>query len=180
MQVVTLERMKRLGEVMRSGCTVFNLKRKHFNKGLRTSLLQKIYRCCYFQSPPTFKARSIWVHYTYTSIQSESEQSLVLEDLCFLFLFLFFLSFFFLSFLFFLFLLRWWSEEEEEEELELSELEEVVSWSSCCSCWILENGKDKRRRWGLESSAEEQEHTTDADSDARGWQASEASLRTLS
>lgn len=180
MQVVTLERMKRLGEVMRSGCTVFNLKRKHFNKVLRTSLLQKIYRCCYFQSPPTFKARSIWVHYTYTSIQSESEQSLVLEDLCFLFLFLFFLSFFFLSFLFFLFLLRWWSEEEEEEELELSELEEVVSWSSCCSCWILENGKDKRRRWGLESSAEEQEHTTDADSDARGWQASEVSLRTLS
>lgn len=138
-------------------------------KGFHASLLQKIYCCCYFQSPPTFKARSVWVRRTYTSTQSESEQSLVLEDLCFLFLFLFFLSFFFLSFLFFLFLLRWWSEEEEEEEeLELSELEEVVSWSSCCSCWILESGKDKRRRWGLESSAEEQERTTDAHSDAPG------------
>lgn len=35
-KVVALERMKRLGEVMRSGCTVFNLKGKHFKKRVST------------------------------------------------------------------------------------------------------------------------------------------------
>lgn len=59
--------------------------------------------------------------------QSESELLLlVLEDLCFRFLFFFFLSFFLCSFLFFLFFLRRRSEEEEEES-ELSESDDVVS-----------------------------------------------------
>lgn len=90
-------------------------------------------------SLPTFNAHSIHtVYQSFPSTQSESEQSLVLEDLCLRFLFLFLLSFFF-SFLFFLFLLRWWSEEEEEP----SESEEVVSWSSCCSCWILPIGTER-------------------------------------
>lgn len=89
-----------------------------------TSLLRIIYHCCYFiQSLPAFTACRIQVHVVHVpNTQSESEQSVVLEDLCFCFPFLF-LSFFFLSFLFLLFLLRWWSDEEEE----LSELEEVVS-----------------------------------------------------
>lgn len=59
--------------------------------------------------------------------QSESELLLVLEGLCFRFLFFFFLSFFLCSFLFFLFFLRRRSEEEEEEESELSESDDVVS-----------------------------------------------------
>lgn len=98
-----------------------------------------------------FKMHKIYtsVYRPFLSTQSESEESLVLEDLCFRFCFFFFFSFFFFSFLFFRFLLvlrrRWRRrpDEEEEEEEELSESEEeVVSSSSCCSCWILE---DRRR-----------------------------------
>lgn len=59
--------------------------------------------------------------------QSESELLLVLDDLCFRFLFFFFLSFFLCSFRFFLFFLRRRSEEESESESELSESDEVVS-----------------------------------------------------
>lgn len=77
---------------------------------------------------PTFK--HVVYKYRHKSVpNTQSEQSLVLDDLCFRFLFLFFFSFFFLSFLFFLFL-RWWSEdeeEEEEEELSESDEDEVVS-----------------------------------------------------
>lgn len=147
MQIFTSERMKRLGEVMLQvdlqckGSSV-NLQ----TEGLKTppeshvllrqntphhaSLPWNIYHCCYVMHGllVTSKARRIQdIILRVRSAQSESEPSLVLEGLCFRFLFLFFLSFFFLSFLFFLFLLRWWSEEEEEEEEELSESEEVVS-----------------------------------------------------
>lgn len=77
--------------------------------------------------------------------QSESEESPLLRDLCFRFCFFLvdffcFFSFLFLSFLFFCLFLprRWCLEDEDEEEEEESESEEeVVSASSCWSCWIL-------------------------------------------
>lgn len=193
MLVVTLERTKRLGEVMHSGLTVLRvstcrktrLKKKKRSPECRSygGTLQntlhycvKIYHRCYFIHSLFLRLKRVvykYVHQHVPNTQSESEQSLVLEDLCFRFLFLFFLSFFFFSFLFFLFLPRWWSEDEEEdeeeEEEELSELEEVVSWSSCCSCWILEAGRAGRRgeRGGGIRVKYREENTTDAHSDAR-------------
>lgn len=147
---------------MHSGFTVLRPAEKRLTKDLWSAVLIELYHCCYFIHSLFLCLKRVVYKYTVyqqaPSTQSESEQSLVLEDLCFRFPFLFFLSFFFLSFFFFLFLLRCWSEEEEEED-ELSESEEVVSWSSCCSCWILETGRAGRRgedgrRWGLESSTD--------------------------
>lgn len=118
MQVVIPGRVKRLGEVMRSRYTVSNLQRK----GLRGSpectflLMHCTVHCCVTSTIPAtsfsllLRLKYVVFKFTYHCVlnpQSESVQSLVLEDLCFLFLFLFFLSFFFRSFFFFFFLLRW-------------------------------------------------------------------------
>lgn len=107
-----------------------------------------------------------------TGAQSESELLLVLEDLFFRFLFFFFLSFFLRSFLFFFFFLQRRSEEEEEEEeeSELSESDEVVSWSSCCSCRILRKTQvDKDEDVGGCGW----DRKTVIETDTAGWQASE-------
>lgn len=139
MQVVILGQIRQPGEVMHSGYTVFIA--STYEKSCRESpewsphccTLQQTLHYCLSSKVVAFSLiLPLWLKRvafksTVLKSQSESEESLVLEDLYSRFFFLFFLLFFFFfSFFLFFFLLRQWSEEEEEDE-ELSESEEVVS-----------------------------------------------------